>query len=407
MTDSDIRKNLILVLLILTSTLMTMSTDLYAPSLPYLPEYFGTTNELVKLTMSLWMMAYGGLLLIFGPLSERYGRRPVLVGAMAVFTLCSFLCTVATSIEYLIIARMIQGAAAGAEGVLVLSIIRDCFDQKGQVRAFSIYRAANAIPPIFTPILGAYIFLWFGWQANFILLTVIAGSVTVLLWKFLDESRSANTQVVSIRQIAADYWSLIRNRRFLSFAVIMSTTIAFLVVFATVVPFVLVQQLEHDAAVFGYFQGATMVAFIFGSIAANRMANMVSVSRLLSLGIGIVVLGAVLLSLVVLLEVESLVTLGITLAVMAFGHGPVLATTPPLAMSTSGAPTGASAAMLLTITSALASLTAVAEGAFSEGTSRSLATILAISSVIAVVAYLIAVRGQSADDLTPRSAQSG
>ena len=140
MTDTDIRKNIILVLLILTSTLMTMSTDLYAPSLPFLPEYFGTTNELVKLTMSLWMMAYGGLLLFFGPLSERYGRRPVLVGAMAVFTLCSFLCTIATSIEFLIVARIIQGAAAGAEGVLVLSIIRDCFDEKGQVRAFSIYR---------------------------------------------------------------------------------------------------------------------------------------------------------------------------------------------------------------------------------------------------------------------------
>ena len=231
--------------------------------------------------------------------------------------------------------------------------------------------------------------------------------MTVLLWKFLDESRGADTHVVSIRKITADYWSLIRNQRFLSFAVIMSTTIAFLVVFATVVPFVLVQQLEQDADVFGYFQGAIMVAFIFGSIAANRMTNMVSVSRLLSLGIGIVVLGAVLLSLVVLFEIESLLSLGIPLAVMAFGHGPVLATTPPLAMSTSGTPTGTSAAMLLTITSALASLTAVAEGAFSEGTSRSLATILTIASVIAVVAYLIAVRGNTTDDLTPQSANSG
>lgn len=395
MTDTNIRKNITLVLLVLTSTLMTLSTDLYAPSLPYLPEYFGTTNELVKLTMSLWMMAYGGLLLIFGPLSERFGRRPVLVGAMAVFTLCSFLCTIATSIEQLIIVRVIQGAAAGAEGVLVLSIIRDCFDEKGQVRAFSVYRAANAIPPMFAPVLGAYIFLWFGWQANFMLLTILAGSVTALLWKFLDESHSADTHVVSISNTSADYWSLLRNRRFLSFAVIMSATIAFLVIFATVVPFVLVEQLGQNAEVFGYFQGATMVAFIFGSIVANRMSNRVSVSRLLCLGIGLVVLGAILLSLVVLLEAESLVSLGIPLALMAFGHGPVLATVPALAMGASATPTGASAAMLLTITSALASLTAVAEGAFSEGTSRSLATILALSSVIAVIAYLIAMRGAS------------
>jgi len=383
----ELNKKIVLTLLILTTTLMTMSTDLFAPSLPYLPEYFSTTDQMVKLTMSLWMMAYGGLLLIYGPLSERFGRRPILVAAMTMFTLASFLCTLATSIEQLLLARVLQGAAAGAEGVLVLSIVRDCFDEKGQVWAFSLYRGVCALPPIFAPILGAYVFLVFGWQANFLLLAVIAAIVTTLLWFLLDESHCEKKSRLSFRLIVKDYGRLLINTRFLGFTLIMATSIAYLVVFPTVVPFVLVDQLGHEADVFGYFQGAVMIAFVLGAACSNRLSHHMEIHKLLLLGIVIVCCGAVLLLLVAFMQVESLVTLGLPLAVIAFGNGPVMSTAPPLAMGSASCATGASAAMMLTITSALASLTAVIEGAISTGTSLSLAMILCAVAGVALLAY--------------------
>ncbi|MEW6991620.1 Bcr/CflA family efflux MFS transporter [Colwelliaceae bacterium 6441] len=385
--NKDINKKIILALVILTTTLMTMSTDLFAPSLPFLSEYFNTNDEMVKLTMSMWMMAYGGILLIYGPLSEKFGRRPVLVGAMFLFTLASFFCTTATSIEQLIVARIVQGAAAGAEGVLVMSIVRDCFDEKGQVWAFSIYRGVCALPPIFAPIIGTYIYIWLGWQANFILLSAIAAIVTGLLWKYLDESSNTERHTVSVSSVLKDYWKLLCSGKFLAFTVIMATSIAYLVIFPTVVPFVLVNQLGQEAEVFGYFQGVIMVAFIFGSTFANKLSKKMSVHGLLFLGICIVALGGILLLLVALFELESLLMLGIPLGIIAFGNGPVMAAAPPLAMGATNSSTGSSAAMMLTITSALASATAMIEGAYSSGTSMSLAVILFAVASISLLAF--------------------
>lgn len=390
MATKSSRNNVVLTLLIMTSTLMTMSSDLFAPSLPYLPEYFDTSNEMVKYTMSLWTLSYASLLLVFGPLSERVGRRPVLVGAMLVFTVCTAICIYATSIEQLILARMFQGAAAGAEGVLVLSIVRDCFRGNDQVRAFSIYRAANAVPPILVPVLGAYIFLRFGWQANFVLLGVIAAIITFLLWLFLEESGEVTKHPKPIRSVVTDYLHLLRSRQFLSSAVIMSTTIAFLILFPTIMPFILVEELGFTAKTFGYFQAANMVAFIVGSVFANRFAGRFSVVRLLGVGIGIVVVGAAALLMVVVFQIVTLLALGIALAVIAFGNGPILATAPMIAMNSTDKPTGASAAMLLTITSILASSTVILEGALSDGTSWSLSIMLGTVAAIALGMYLVA-----------------
>ena len=204
-----------LILLVLTTSLTIMSLDLYAPSLPHLPEYFSTSTEMVKMTVSLNALMYGIGTLIYGPLSERFGRRPILVGAIGFAALCCLFCTLAVSIQQLIIARILLGLALAAEGVLVYSIINDCFSGKDKVRAFALWGAACAVTPIFSPILGAYIFVELGWRANFALLTIMAAVLTLLLWKYLDETAGTNARVVSIKTIGQDYVRVLRSRAFL------------------------------------------------------------------------------------------------------------------------------------------------------------------------------------------------
>jgi len=134
-------------------------------------------------------------------------------------------------------------------------------------------------------------------------------------------------------------------------------------------------------------------------VIANRLAGKLSVARLLGLGIGLVVFGATALFAVVALNNVSLIALGIPLAIIAIGNGPVLATAPALAMNSTDKPTGASAAMLLTITSILASSTVIIEGLVSDGTSWSLAVMLGSVALIALIMYFVATIGKSDAEL--------
>jgi MFS transporter, DHA1 family, multidrug resistance protein len=394
MTTTERNTTLILVLVIMTSTLSTLSDNLYLPSLPHLPDYFHTTREMVKYTVSLSMAAYGSMLLFYGPLSERFGRRPVLLIAMTVFTLVSILCTVATTIEQLIVFRVMQGVASGAEGVLVMAILCDLFDAKGQVKAFSVYRAACAVPPIFAPLLGAYVYLAFGWQANFRLLAVIAALVTFLLWRFLPESRSPDVPQDSVGRVLSNYLRLLKSRAFISLAFLMSATIGFLVIFHMTTPFVLFEVLHQKTQVFGYVQALTMMSLILGYTAAGRLVKRLPIARLMLISISVIVLGNVLMNVAVFTGNLSLVTFVFSLCVIAFGSAPLLPCVPALIMRATDVPTGPSAAMLLTITSLLASLTAVVEGRISDGSVSSYLIVLGALPVVALTAYWVGVRGQ-------------
>jgi MFS family permease len=100
---------LVLTIMVLAGSGSIMSTDLYAPSLPYLTEHFNTTPELMKLTISLNLIIYGFAQLLFGPLSDRFGRRPVFLGSIVLFSIASMACAFAQSIDQLLIARVLQG----------------------------------------------------------------------------------------------------------------------------------------------------------------------------------------------------------------------------------------------------------------------------------------------------------
>jgi len=394
MQDHTAKRYFTLVLLIMTSTLSTLSDNLFLPSLPHLPEYFHTTREMVKYTVSLSMLAYGSGLLFFGPLSERFGRKPVLVTAMAIFTAVSFGCTVATSIGQLIAARVLQGVASGAEGVLVMSILVDLFDTRGQVRANSLYRAACAVPPIFAPILGSYVYLHYGWQANFYLLASIALVVTVCLQVFLRESRSDQKPRESFKAVLLNYGRLAGERSFLCLAVIMGAGIGFLVIFHMTTPFVLFEVLHQKTQVFGYFQACMMLTLISSYGVTGYLVRRMPITRVIVGALLVALVGNLLLIVAVSQSELTLLSFGIPVMVIAFGSAPLLPAVPALVMKATEVPTGQAAAMLLTITSILASMTAVIEGRISDGSVWSYVIVLMAWPILALVAYWVGVRGR-------------
>ena len=378
---------IILVLLVSASVITMMSTDLYIPSLPHLPGLLGTSPELVKLTVSLNIAAYGIATLIHGPLSERFGRKPVMLCGMAGFTLASFLCASAADIEQLLFARILQGIAAAAEGVVVLAVIRDIFSEKEQVRAIAIYGIATSFAPAFAPVLGGYIHVYFGWRMNFYLLTGLALLVTLLIILFLKESTEKDYGALAFKEIFADYFGLLTNKSFLLYIVIAGCSLGSIFAFITAGPFILIKNHGVATEHFGYYQGVLVVAYVIGSLLATRMARTHNIRAILRLGVYVAVFGALLLLAIIFSGVETPATLIVAIAIIVFADGPIFAVMPTLAMNSTDKRTGAAAAMLVSAEMTIGSLAAFAVSWFHDDTSLPMMiTMLALVAII-VLAY--------------------
>ncbi len=401
MKRESISHGAVLTLLILASSVAMMSTDLYAPSLAHLPKYFNTDAATVKLTMSLNTLGYALATLVHGPLSERFGRKPVLLTGLACFTVLSYLCATSVSIEQLIGLRFLQGISAAVEGVLVLSIIRDIFEGREEVRAMAIYGIATSLTPTAAPIIGGYIYIFFGWRMNFHVLAVIALLTTVLTGLYLPESATRDRTALRPSAVVRDYMQVLRNGNFLRFNVIGGCVFGLFFAFITAGPFILIHDYGLPTQYFGYFQGIMVIAYMFGSILAGRLTKRYSAVTIMASGVLVSVCGSVLLLILVYGGMESPATMAVALALMAFGDGPVFATTPSLAMNTTDVRTGPAAAMVVTVEMGIASLAAFSVGIFDDGTSRPFALTCAVLCAAAAIGAITVKRPQSGERRNP------
>lgn len=391
--------------LISTSTLSTLATDLYAPIQPHVAQLLNAPDEMVKLTVSLYFLAGSALYLLYGPLSERFGRRPILIGAIAIFAVTSFASFFVTSVEQLIAIRVLQGGAAGAETMLVLAIIRDYFIDREQVKAMSIYRAACGVTPMFAPLAGVMLFEAYGWRANFLVVAGLSTVVVIALALFLKESNQSRLKRLDPLAIVKEYILILRNLRFLLLAMVFVTSVGFFIIFHSAVPFVISNELFLPSEMFAYLQAGFMIAFIIGNLAANQLMKVISVEALLWSCLGVCALANSAYWLILTSGELSLVSIGVPILLLAFANGPIMSAVPTLAMASTSASAGASSAMLLTIVSALASLAAVVEGrleaALDVNSSVSIAMTLSGLFVIAFLCAAGALRPGQNVDATP------
>ena len=154
-----------------------LSTDLYTPSLPHLPELLASDAPTVQLTLSLNLAAYAVAQLAHGPLADRFGRRRLLIVGMTGFVIASLLCAAVVDVTGLIAGRVLQGLFSSIPSVVVTLMIRELYERERTVQVMGFHGMAVGVVPTLGPLLGGYIFLWFGWRANFLALAVVAAAV--------------------------------------------------------------------------------------------------------------------------------------------------------------------------------------------------------------------------------------
>ena len=263
------------------------TTDTYIPAMPEIREHFGVEMGSVQLTLSLAM--FGGAIgqLFYGPLSDRFGRRPLLLWGLGIYVVASCACLFSTSIGQLIAARFFQGFGSIVAPVLALAMVRDLHERDAVARMLALMGIVNGLGPILAPIIGGILLAWFDWRASFVFITFYGLALVGLVWGFLGESmRQTDPEALRPARMARTYGLLLGNRVFLGYMLVNCFLFGGLGAYLSGVSFVVLRVLEVPTHLFGVVFGAIMTGNISGYILAGRIVKRMGSEGVLRLGTG-------------------------------------------------------------------------------------------------------------------------
>lgn len=304
------------------------------PSMQEWGAIFGSSQAAVQLTFSGYVVAYGGLQLLYGPLSDRLGRKKILLLGLALGGLGSALAALASDIAMLTAARVLQGAGCAAGMVVGRALVQDLFEGPERTRAMAyIGMAMGLVPPLAT-ILGGQLHVRVGWQANFVLMAGLAVVLFIAAWRGLpDHPKAAEPPEVHwLRDMASSYARLAREPGFLLYVALLSMTTATFYAFLAGAPIVLGSYGVGPAGI-GYHIMFVPLAYIVGNYLTTHLVHRVGERAVMRLGQGSSLTGIALMLGLALAGVDTPLALSLPLLLLGMGHGLLV---PPTLIGTVG-----------------------------------------------------------------------
>ncbi len=374
--------------LVACTSVSILSTDLYTPSLPHLPRLLSTSAETAQLTVSLNLVAYAFAHMLHGPLSDRFGRRRLLMVGMAGFLFASLICAAVQTIDGLLIGRVAQGLFASVPSVVVLLIIREMFDRDNAVRIMGYYGMAIGITPAIGPIIGGYIHVLAGWRMNFVLLALLAAGAFLLVCRFLPETGTRDHSAVHPRQVVRSYLALLRRRTYLRYLLPLAVMFGTLFAFVTAGPFLLIDRFGIATQDYGLYYGVLVLAFMMGGLTVSRMVGRVGADRLVQMALFFAFLGSVGLVGPLVANIDSVAAIISAMTLLCFGIGVILASGPTCLFDGAGnGPIGPASALVGALQMAAASLAGLLVGSFHDGSAWPMALTIASFTSIGILGY--------------------
>jgi DHA1 family bicyclomycin/chloramphenicol resistance-like MFS transporter len=275
------------------SMLGPFSIDAYLPAFPQIQANLHASSIEVQQTLTAYMLAFAGMVLWHGALSDAFGRRNVILVALVVFAIGTFGCAAASTVHYLWVFRIMQGVSAGAGVVVGRAIIRDLYSDAPAARLLSMVTMIFSIAPAIAPVLGGWIVTWFDWRAIFLALCAYTVLLGWVCWKHLPETvPPAQRQPFNPRFLAQSYGAIFSSFLFNMKAGVTALNFAGLFLYITASPVLLPVHLHLGPSQFAWLFVPTVSGIFLGSMTANRMAGKISFVRQIGIGFAFM-LGAV------------------------------------------------------------------------------------------------------------------
>ncbi|WP_258536264.1 multidrug effflux MFS transporter [Comamonas kerstersii] len=272
--------------LVLVTLSGTMAMHIFVPALPVAGEALGAEPSGMQQTITLYVIGLALGQLIYGPVSDTWGRRPALLVGLSLYFSASVLALFAPSLQWLVAARLLQ-ALGGAAGItLGRAIVRDIAPPDRVTRDLALLNLLTLVGPGLSPIVGAYLADHFGWRAIYVFLVCIGSAMLFCAWKLLPET-NLNRRPLAITRIALDYGSLLANPRFAAFMLGGACSSTALYPYLATAPYIVHEQLGLPIRYVGWFAASTIVGAGLGTFLTRKLAGRWPAERFLYIGSGL------------------------------------------------------------------------------------------------------------------------
>ena len=282
-------------LLALVTAIAPAALHMLVPALPLLAVVFDAASGAVQLVLTLFLAGIAAGQLVYGPFSDRFGRRPVLIAGLALFLAGTILCGFAWSLPTLIIGRTLQALGGCAGMVLGRAIVRDSYDRERSASALATIMMVTSLAPSLSPAIGAYLAEWGGWRADFLLLGMVGAAVLILTAVRLEETHAPAP--VNFVGMIGSFILLLRSPAFLSLAFATAFTSASWFTFLASAPYLLARLLHEPPSTYGLMILLPMAGYILGNAGVVRLSVLLGGVRLFVLGLAISLASGIMLAL--------------------------------------------------------------------------------------------------------------
>lgn len=258
------------------------STDMYVPSLPFIAQYFHVGADSVKWSMTLYLFGFITSQLVYGPLSDRYGRRTVLLTALAIALVGSILCITADSIYMLWLGRFIQGA--GVSTTIARAIAQDTFSGAKLSQTVATLSVIYGFAPIIAPLVGGYLQQYLQWRGVFLFIFIYLILLTALVWKLLPETNDTPEKELGWHKLVQHYRNALTNQTFITNAICASAAMAGIISYYTLSPFLLQQTLKLSSIEYGFVIVAVASGMLIGKSLNTRLLKYFPIHQLIFMG---------------------------------------------------------------------------------------------------------------------------
>lgn len=272
----------------LLAMLMPLSIDMYLPALPVIAQQFGVPAGSAQMTLSTYILGFALGQLLYGPMADSIGRKPVILGGTLIFAAAAGACALAQSIDQLITLRFFHGLAAAAASVVINALMRDIYPKEEFSRMMSFVMLVTTVAPLLAPMIGGAVLVWLSWHAIFWILAIAALLASLMISFFISETLPVERrQPFHIRTTIGNFATLFRHKRVLSYMLASGFSFAGMFSFLSAGPFVYIELNHVLPQNFGYYFALNIVFLFMMTIINGRFVRRVGALKMFRAGLWI------------------------------------------------------------------------------------------------------------------------